>query len=111
MEKQLEQNGKSLRLEGIKIKIDNTILSGSVKYSTHVQNEGWQEWKNNGEIAGTTGQNKAIEAIEIQANKILNAEEHLQDVGWMPHSNGTNIVLGTVGKALRLEAFKISVVG
>lgn len=100
--------GEARKLEAVKFFANNGL---EIKYRAHIQDIGWQEWKNNGEIAGTTGQNKAIEAIEIQANKILNAEEHLQDVGWMPHSNGTNIVLGTVGKALRLEAFKISVVG
>lgn len=100
--------GEARKLEAVKFFANNGL---EIKYRAHVQDIGWQDWKSNGEVAGTTGQNKAIEAIEIQANKILNAEEHLQDVGWMPHSNGTNIVLGTVGKALRLEAFKISVVG
>ena len=100
--------GEGRKLEAIKLFGNNGV---NLQYRVHIEEIGWQDWKNNGEVAGTTGQNKAIEAIEIQANKILNAEEHIQDVGWMPHSNGTNIVIGTVGKALRLEAFKISVVG
>ena len=31
----------------------------------HVQDIGWQNWVRNGRIAGTTGQSKRIEAIQI----------------------------------------------
>ena len=33
--------GQSLRLEGIKIKLENSPYSGSVEYRTHIQNIGW----------------------------------------------------------------------
>ena len=38
----------------------------SLKYRAHVQKKGWLDWQNSGEIAGTTGQSKRVEAIEIQ---------------------------------------------
>ena len=37
-----------------------------VKYTSHVQDEGWQDYKENGEISGTTGKNRKVEAIKIQ---------------------------------------------
>lgn len=41
---------------------------------------------------------------------MLKAEEHVENIGWLPVSTGTHIVLGTEGKSLRLEAFRINVV-
>ena len=35
-------------------------------YRVHVQNIGWQEWKTDGEIAGTSGQSLRLEAIQIK---------------------------------------------
>ena len=67
------------------------------------------DWKKSGEVCGTTGQSLRLEAIEIKANKLLEAQEHIEQVGWMPVSTGTEIHIGTVGKALRLEAFRIIV--
>ena len=40
----------------------------NVTYQTHVQDIGWQEKKQNGEIAGTEGQSKRLEAIKINLN-------------------------------------------
>ena len=36
-----------------------------VKYQAHGQTYGWQKEKANGEIAGTTGKSKRVEAIKI----------------------------------------------
>ena len=99
--------GEARKLEAIYLWGNNGL---DLKYRVHIQDIGWQDWKNNGEMAGTTGQNKAIEAIEIKSNKRLRAQEHIAEVGWMPKSEVTEIKLGTEGKALRLEAFKIEVV-
>ena len=80
-----------------------------LSYYTHVQDIGWEEkfCHKNGEIAGTTGQCRKIEAIEIKSNRDLEVQEHIQDIGWIPASKGKNIKIGTEGKSLRLEAFKI----
>ena len=39
---------------------------GGVTYRTHVQSYGWQDWKSDGELAGTTGQGKRIEALRVK---------------------------------------------
>lgn len=94
-------------------RIEAIILEGhnglELSYRVHMENTGWSNWVTNGQIAGTTGQSRRIEAIEIKSNKILEVQEHIQDVGWMPASKGTNIKIGTEGKSLRLEAFKINI--
>lgn len=98
---------QSKRLEAIEFKTNNGI---EMEYRVHVQDIGWQEWKKSGEIAGTTGEEKRIEAIEIKCNKVLEVSEHIEDVGWMPKSTGKEIHVGTIGKSLRLEAFRINVI-
>lgn len=87
---------------------ENTL---DVVYNSHVQNIGWQDEVANGSIAGTTGRNLRLEAINI---KLKNAPEdaklkysgYVQGIGWQSQvQDGTTI--GTVGKELRLEGIKI----
>ena len=75
----------------------------------HIQDKGWSNWVKNSEVAGTTGESRRIEAIEIKCNKNLIAQEHIQDVCWFTISKGKEIHIGTEGKSLRLEAFKIEI--
>lgn len=61
--------GKAKRLEAIKISLGNSeqIPQGAkIEYQVHIQDIGWQGWKQNGEIAGTEGREKRIEAIRIK---------------------------------------------
>lgn len=96
--------GQAKRIEAIQID-----LKQGCKYRVHMENIGWGEWTNNREVAGTTGEGRKIEAIEIEANVDLVANEHVQDIGWFPDSKGKHILMGTQGKNLRLEAFKINI--
>ena len=57
--------GKELRLEALKIKLEKSD-DYIVQYRVHIQNLGWQDWKEEGEIAGTTGQSLRLEAIQIR---------------------------------------------
>lgn len=98
--------GEEKRIEAIILQGNNGL---DLSYRVHIQDLGWSNWVGNGQVAGTTGQSRRIEAIEIKSNKILDVQEHIQNVGWMPSSKGTNIKIGTEGKSLRLEAFKINV--
>ena len=40
-----------------------------IEYRTHVSDVGWQDWVKNGEVAGTTGRAKSVEAIQIKLVK------------------------------------------
>ena len=99
------ENGQS------SFKKKNTI----VEYSTHVENIGWQAAVKNGELAGTTGQNKQVEAIQIdlkypEYSGGIKYKSHIQDIGWQSYvSNGT--VSGTVGRNKEMEAICIELTG
>ena len=109
-------SGRSLRLEGINIKLDDTKNCDiGIQYTTHVQNYGWMPWSSNGELSGTTGEALRLEAIKIQ----LTGEDkdlfdvyyrvHAQYFGWLSWTkNGAPA--GTSGYAYRLEAIQILVV-
>ena len=56
--------GKRNGIEALRIKLNNDD-NYTIKYRAYVRNVGWQNWKYDGEMAGTTGQSKPIEAIEI----------------------------------------------
>lgn len=106
--------GSSLRLEALRIKVDNDLYEGDVEYRVHVQNIGWQAWKKNGELAGTEGKSLRIEAIQIRltgelAEKYnLTYETHVADFGWLPKVNAGELA-GTEGFAKRLECIRVSV--
>ena len=107
--------GKSLRLEAIKLSVENQSCSGTIKYQTHVQNIGWQSAVTSGAIAGTTGKALRIEAININlTGELANRYDvyyrvHAQNYGWMNWAkNGENA--GTVGKSLRIEGIQVVLV-
>ncbi len=82
-----------------------------VTYKTHVQDIGWQDWKNDGETAGTSGKYLRLEAINIKlkgdlSNLNIKYQTHVESIGWQDwKTNGE--MSGTSGKYLRLEAIKI----
>ena len=91
----------------------NIDTSPHVQYKTHVQNEGWQDWKTDGELAGTSGKGLRLEALNI---KLLNNKDenlkikyqvHVQNEGWQDWKTD-GALAGTSGKSLRLEGIKIS---
>lgn len=57
--------GGSLRLEGISIRCTKNTTGLHLRYRLHVQDVGWQEWKKEGEFAGTRGRSLRAEAIQI----------------------------------------------
>lgn len=109
-------SGKSLRLEGIKIVLSNSLYTGGIEYKTHIQNIGWENsWKNDGKMAGTSGKSLRLEAIKIKLyGKISDYYDvyyrvHVQNFGWLGWAkNGENA--GTAGYAYRLEAIEIKLV-
>lgn len=108
-------SGKSLRLEGIKINLENVSEEGNIEYSTHVQNIGWQGYAKNGGMSGTSGKSLRLEAIKIRlTGEMANTYDiyycvHAQNFGWMGWAkNGASA--GTAGYGYRLEAIKIVLV-
>lgn len=94
------------------IKTTNDIPT--VQYRVHVQGDGWLKSSADGQIAGTTGKSKRMEAIQIKVigndNLGIKYKTHLQTYGWGKWSeNGKTS--GTVGQSKRLEAISISLTG
>ena len=89
------------------------ISNPSVVYQTHVQTIGWQGWKKDGEMSGTSGQSKRLEGINIKLENLngnVEYQTHVQSIGWQGwKSNGA--MAGTFGQSKRLEAIKIKLSG
>ncbi|MCE5288072.1 MAG: metallophosphoesterase [Nocardiaceae bacterium] len=82
----------------------SSAASPVVWVSAHVQDTGWLDPVPDGEVAGTTGQARQLEALQFTDPSII-AQGHVQDIGWMPESSTR---VGTTGKSLRLEAVRLS---
>lgn len=122
---------RSLRIEALKVRLTGELAEQyDVYYQTHVQNLGWMALARNGEASGSAGRSLRIEGIRIWLVKKgsaapsascdknrafsgllgLTSEVHVQNLGWISGGNSSGI-LGTTGKALRLEAFRLNTSG
>lgn len=92
------------------------LLKPSISYQAHVQDKGWMSTVKGGNLAGTTGQGKRMEAIIINIENTssftggITYSTHVQDIGWMDELQ-TGQISGTVGKAKQMEAIKIKLTG
>ena len=122
--------GRGLRVEAIQVRLTGEIAKTyDVRYRVHVQNVGWTSWKIGGQSAGTSGRGLRLEGMEIKLVKRpdpsketaplaasvtledgISYSAHVQNIGWQDWvSNGEAI--GTSGKALRMEALGVRLVG
>jgi hypothetical protein len=82
----------------------NKRLDGNIKYRAHVEDYGWQNWKHDGQPAGTTGSGKRLEALQIDAPFEIQAKAHIQDIGWVDYGIiNKDTIIGTTGESKRLE--------
>lgn len=107
--------------ENIPPVIQEKVLPNLVA-QVHVENYGWMPWKKAGEMLGTTGEKKRMEAIRLcldydeevpVGNRYTGDIEyrvHVQDYGWMPWQKNGDIA-GTVGEKKRIEAIQIRLTG
>lgn len=103
-------NGKTA-----KCKVTVTVPDVTVSYMTHIQSFGWEkQYKTNGQMSGTTGLAKRLEAIKIKvsgnADLGITYSTHCQTYGWLGWSSN-NAMNGTSGEAKRLEAIQIKLTG
>lgn len=93
-----------------------------VQYRSHLQTYGWQNWKNDGDISGTTGKAKRLESLKLELkNKDYTGgicyNAHVQTIGWQANPNKSATwkkdgeFCGTTGNAKRLEAIQIELYG
>ncbi len=109
--------GRSLRLEGIEIKLEASGYDLGIRYQTHIQNIGWEAdtnrgFKSDGVMSGTEGLSYRLEAIQISLTGAdadafdVYYQVHAQNIGWLGWAkNGESS--GTAGYAYRLEGIHI----
>lgn len=107
--------GYSLRIEALKMKIENTNLSGTVQCSSHVQDIGWMNFVNAEQVSGTEGRGLRVEGIKIKLTGELEKyfdiyyRTHVENFGWISWAKNGEAA-GTQGYSYRLEALQIYIV-
>lgn len=115
-----QEAGNSLEdknLEAIRINVSDNArgfgnLSGSIEYKVHIQDIGWQNGVSNGEQAGTTGKNKAIEAIKVNLTNQLSETYDVyyrvcsKPYGWFGWAKNGELS-GSIGFAYPIKAIEI----
>lgn len=125
--------GQSRRMEAVRIVINEkdrslapaySNLDMHVLYRVHVAGIGWMNgnwrddngvtWFYDGELAGTTGQSRRMEAIQIKllggqaANYTVWYRAHVAGIGWLNWvKNGATA--GTTGQSRRMEAMQVEI--
>ncbi|MHC1681916.1 MAG: hypothetical protein AB6733_03040 [Clostridiaceae bacterium] len=107
------------KLEAIRAKLEGVPEGYHLQYQAYVHGIGWQNWVQDNEIAGTTGQFKEMQALRFKIVKSPDSElknengpvevsydSHVQDIGWTEYvSNGEST--GTVGQSKKIEGLHI----
>lgn len=103
-------NGEVAGTKGEALAIEAFVAEADVQiqYKGHIQDKGDTEWFKNGEMLGTVGESKRLEEITIKCDSHkLKVSAHIESIGDVSYSEGNEVVIGTRGKALRLEALTI----
>lgn len=130
-------SGKSLRTEAFQLKLYGEAANlYDVWYRVHAQNIGWMAWAKNGQLSGSEGRSLRLEAVQIRivarnttpqglessdvpyafltadgssgsSSGDIRITTHVQNIGWRTAVGG-GATAGSLGKGLRLEAFKIN---
>lgn len=116
--------GLARRVEAIRLKLTGAPEGYHLYYRVHAQNKGWLGWAHDGELAGTAGYALRLEAVELclvkdgeaapssdidpYEDEGLMGNAHVQNIGWQGDKRGMSLMLGTTGRALRMEAFTLS---
>ncbi len=97
------------QMEAIKIQ----TTSYGITYRAHVAYDGWLPWVSNGAIAGTVGQGKSLQAIEIKlqgapSNLHVNYRVYVHGQGWQGWASD-GATAGTIGLGLVVDAIEIKI--
>ena len=84
-------------------------IFGTVSYQVHARDIGWCNWQCDGNMAGSTGQNRRIEAFRMIPVGETDVTVHIKDIGNKEYKNITkDTILGTTGQDKRIESIKIT---
>ena len=103
--------GDSTPLQAILANFRVNNQSG-ITYRAHVRDRGWTSWMHSGEGAGTTGENRPIEAISMELENGMELQYdiyyrvYIHDVGWTGWAS-TGQDAGSTGHSLELDAYEV----
>ena len=95
-----------------------TPIGYSFCYQAHVYNLGWLNWVCDGQVAGTVGQNRRMEALNFYFNAptttnfTITVQAQLANSGWQAPvtvGNGQLGSVGTVGQQRAMEAITLKI--
>ena len=101
-------------MEAVQIKLQN-MPGLKICYKAHVARKGWLGEVCDGATAGTTGENRRMEAIQIRlrnapAGCSVNYQAHVADKSWLPAVKD-GATAGTTGQNRRMEALRVWLTG
>lgn len=87
----------------------------SVNYQAHVQDYFWMAEVNDGELSGTLGEARRLEAIKVSLSNLpiqggVEYQAHVQDYGWM-ETVSDGVQAGTTNLEKRMEAVRMNLTG
>lgn len=101
---------------------EEEVVLPDVEYRAHVQDYGWKDWSKNGDVSGTTGESKRIEAIDIKLSDTkykgdIEYTTYVQGFGWQGNLDDSSTwnrngeTCGTTEQSKRVEAICIKLTG
>lgn len=113
--------GEGRRVEGIcasVMKLPANLEGCALYYRAHMSDIGWSPWIREGGYAGTRGQGRQVEAVEMRFQVEQDAsgpmgtggllyQVHVEGYGWLPVVHD-GMVAGTTGQARRIEAIRFT---
>ena len=122
--------GQGLRMESMQIMLvqkngslptemqsnEEAYKAKLVGCSTHVQDYGWLPTVYDGQMSGTQGESKRMEAMIInladpEFSGNIEYQVHLENIGWQQGKKKNGEMAGTTGESRRLEAITINLTG
>lgn len=81
------------------VNLDNLLV-----YEAYCQDIGWQGEKHDGEVAGTVGQSRRLEAFRIRMDGDVYAKVHIAHIGWKDYGKVTwDTIIGTTEQSKGIE--------
>ena len=106
------KEGEKEMPKGPKQEPGKPLNDAGVYYKAHCQTLAWCDEVHDGQIAGTVGYAKRLEAIHIKMPEGMNlkVKAHIQRKRWEKYE-GNELIIGTTGQGLRLEMIEMEAEG
>ncbi len=109
--KKKKYHSNPIKNEDNKVQTKEQILLKPIQYQTHIQDYGWKGLVSDGEVSGTTGKAKRMEALKIvladnNGKSVISYRTHCSNKGWLRWCKSGE-VSGTTGENRPIEAVEI----